>query len=315
MSRLADLSAVAARLAVYPLIRVSAKIGIDAIRVRYIWQALQPLDPLRHDTGGRLPTIDVLIPAHPKDAFALRYALSSAQAGSANPIRRFVVVTLDDAVAELGEKLPTGTEVVSESSVLGELGPWVREHVPPEARGWVIQQCIKILWVLGNDASATLVLDADTILLKPRTWLNERGVQALCVSVERHREYVRHSTRCWPVSEESQSVSYVTHHQLMQTRFLQEMFPDGAASLRRWVAHADFRQPSALSEYHSYGAWVRTFRKADAVCASFKNRGRLLDELLDDENREGAEGVRIALMARYPKLASLSFHSWRSVAS
>ena len=287
---------------------LASRWGLAAVRIRYVWQAMQPLDPM---TGaGPLPEIDVLIPAHPKDLDVLRFAVAAVRRGTRNPIRRIVLVVPDLEVESITAIFGQTCHVLPESRVLESLLPWIREHVPSDWRGWVLQQAIKLLWVRGNDVP-TLVLDSDTVLLKPRTWVAADGRQLLCLSVERHSEYVRHAARCWPLSRAVQASSYVTHHQLMRPDVLVQMFPDGALSLRQWIAAADFSQPSALSEYHCYGAWLREYRPASVAIGSFGNRGRDRDELAAAADGAALDDVIEVLTQRYTDRASLSFHSWR----
>lgn len=300
---------------VHAAVRATSALNADAIRIRYLWQAMQPVDPLRIVLGTeQLPEIDVLIPAHPKDLRVLKYSVAAARRGSSNPVRRVVIVVPDHSVNMVRDALPAGCVVEGEASLLGSLAPWIHEHVPPDWRGWVTQQCIKLLWARGNTDVPTLVLDADTVLLRPRTWVTRDGRQLLCFSAERHLAYVAQAARCWSLTSEAQSMSYVTHHQLMQARHLREMFPEGAASIRAWMEQADFSTSSALSEYHCYGAWLRSRRPDTAVVASFGNRGRKADELPEVPEEELTLVVD-ALALRYSDRVSLSFHSWKSDAA
>lgn len=291
------------------VVRVCAAIGVDVFRIRYAWQAMLPDDPLQQDAA--LPQIDVLIPAHPKDLRVLPYAVASIARGVRNPIRRIVLVVPDEAAAEISAALPSGCEVRPESPLLGELLPWTLSNVPSSWRGWVIQQSIKYIWVLRNDAPV-LVLDADTVLQSRRAWVNADGRQLLCLSAERHRAYVSQASRCWQLSRAAQAVSYVTHHQLMQPDVLRAMFPEGAASLQHWIEAADFSMHAALSEYHCYGAWLRSSAGNRVVLGRFGNRSRAGEELEELALHHDVSAVLDALAQRYPERLSLSFHSWRS---
>lgn len=304
------------RLGLAPLVNavvsLASRGNLDGIRTRYLWQAMQPLDPLLSPGAEQaLPEIDVLIPAHPKDLDVLRFAVAAVRRGTRNPVRRIVLVVPDSEVESIAASFGSSCQVVAEGTVLDSLLPWIREHVPLDWRGWVLQQAIKLLWVRGNDVP-TLVLDSDTLLVKPRTWVDAAGRQLLCISVERHAEYVRHAGRCWPLSRAAQASSYVTHHQLMRPPVLARMFPDGQKSVQQWIEAADFSRASALSEYHCYGAWLREHQPASVAIGSFSNRGRDRDELADASEGKSLDAVLDVLAARYPERASLSFHSWRS---
>lgn len=312
LSSLELLRRLGARPVVNAAVLGSARLGIDSLRLRYAWQAMLDRDPLAGlDPADSLPMIDVLVPAHPKDLRTLPYAVAAAPHGTANPIRRVALVVPDAAVDEIARNVPRHCQVQPEGELLGELQPWLREQVPPQWRGWVLQQCLKLLWVMRNDVP-TLVLDADTILLTPRIWALSDGRQLLCVSAERHAEYVRHASSCWELTSAAQAVSYVTHHQLMQPEVVRTMFPDGLASIQRWIEQADFSRPSALSEYHCYGAWLRTHQPDRVVLGRFGNRGRDGGELDELARTHGIAETLQELTARYPERLSLSFHSWRA---
>ena len=55
--------------------------------------------------------------------------------------------------------------------------------------GWVLAQYLKIWTVATSESEGVLVLDADTLLLSPRIFLDRSGKQILTPSVEFHRTY------------------------------------------------------------------------------------------------------------------------------
>lgn len=287
-------------------------------RIEIAWRLLisrvLPFDPLCEAATDSLPQIDVMIPAHPKDLDVLRYCVAACGRGTRNPISRIVVLVPADSVAQVQLVLGESVTVISEADVLGNLSEWIKEHIPLERQGWVAQQCLKLLWVLGNEQRATLVLDADTVLLRRRTWLDAESRQLLAISAERHEPYVEHADKCWNLHRATQAISYVTHHQLMQPDVVKAMFPDGASSIRQWLSRADFSVQSALSEYHCYGAWIRTNAESRVRLASFSNRGLSKAPVLHSEVDSMQVQAQIQRLAdRHGRAGSASFHSWNRV--
>ncbi len=58
--------------------------------------------------------------------------------------------------------------------------------------GWVIQQLIKLSAAMQSESEATLILDADTLLLTKKTWFTRDKVQLLQVANEYHADFMRH---------------------------------------------------------------------------------------------------------------------------
>jgi hypothetical protein len=164
----------------------------------------------------------------------------------------------------------------------------VEELVPNDRQGWVKQQVLKLAFVARSASEGVLVLDADTILLQPKVWLDGQR-QLLAVADEYHRPYVEHTNRCLGTSCVDEGISWVTHHQLMQPRVVRAMlaviverhgdvahadqgeFLDVDGALEAWIRVGDYTESSAVSEYHMYGAFLRRAEKRNAVLAQWSN--------------------------------------------
>jgi hypothetical protein len=89
--------------------------------------------------------------------------------------------------------------------------------------GWVIQQILKVSFVMNSQAPGVLVIDSDTLLLEPRLWLDDEGNQILTPTWEYHSAYYkflnfRGTSRVRP------KYTFVSHHMLMQPWILREAF-------------------------------------------------------------------------------------------
>jgi hypothetical protein len=266
----------------------------------------QVQDPLAPVSG--LPPISLVIPCHDKDFSTLAYVIESARAASHNPIDEIVLITPTSTQSILQQRFPQAT-VRSDDEILGKaLIDFIRETVPAPRFGWALQQVVKFLAVARSPHDASLILDADTMLLSPTTFLDSDGRQALSYSHEFHRPYAEHTSRFWLERGASLGMSFVTHSQLMQRDIVNEMFPDLENDLKHWLGVASWASPSAVSEYHSYGTWlVNTYPHRAAFAVWGNTTGDW--SVLASTSGDSAEKVH-ALAATYPGARSVSFHSY-----
>lgn len=230
--------------------------------IRKVISLSQPNDPLKLGKAVR-PKIDVAIPCHVKDFQNLPFVINGAVATVSNPIGSIKLVTPGAYADELRARFPE-CQVLEDEQVLGsELMDLIAQMVPPGARGWVTQQVLKYRVALSSAEVGTLILDADTVLLRPRVWVDSRNVQILCVANEYHAPYKQHQRRVF--GGRSSLLSFVTHHQLMKTEALKQMFGSNGHGLVNWLNAADFSEDSALSEFDTYGEWM-VLRKPNEIC-------------------------------------------------
>jgi hypothetical protein len=255
------------------------------LRIRY--EEAQPINPLSIESG--LPSIEVLIPCVARDAAILPLSVASTRTGIANPIGRVVVLApRDDHQALIPQVDDFVRLVADEEQQLSKAFRALEELVPPHRQGWVKQQVLKLAFVARSTSLGVLVLDADTILLQPRVWLYGQR-QLLAVAHEYHLPYLVHTERCLGPHGIDEGVSWVTHHQLMQPRIVRKMLGvilerrglevsaaesdslDVDAALEAWIRHGDFTESSGISEYHTYGAFLRQAEPQNSVVARWSN--------------------------------------------
>jgi hypothetical protein len=129
----------------------------------------------------KFPTIDVLIPFHPKDIGLLPHCLLNVLRNSCNPIGTVRIVTTTKGVTLAQQELKTlqsehalrniNIEVIDEKVFLpaeilntcNSLG---------EGSGWLIQQSIKLWNAVVNQSVPTVVLDSDTIIVQRILWVD-----------------------------------------------------------------------------------------------------------------------------------------------
>jgi hypothetical protein len=266
------------------------------LAMRKIISLAQPTDPL---SKKMLPAIDVAIPCHIKDFHNLHLVIQGAKKNIRNPINNIKLVTPGYLAAELKAKFPD-CSVLTDESVLGpDIRAVINNFVPTERRSWISQQVIKFRVVIDSDTTATLILDADTIMLNPKVWLDHKNSQILCISDEYHLPYKNHQRRMW--GGRNYPLSFVTHHQLMKREVLKEIFGRDGEGLISWIRLADYSEYSPISEYDTYGEWIVLHDPSRVVFSKWNN----YREKINSKNIDYTQ-----IKNQYFKYSSVSFHSY-----
>ncbi len=263
--------------------------------LRQIISLVQLTDPLR---GEDLPTIDVAIPCHMKDFENLPFVIEGARANVRNPIGRIILITPSDFVGVLQSNFPECLVTTDERVLGADLIQAIDEFVIEEKKGWILQQIIKFRIALLNNSRATLILDADTILLRPKIFLDAQGKQILCFAEEYYVKYKGHQeslSRGKPML-----MSFVTHYQLMQSDFVREIFGSHGEGLIEWLKFADYSDSYPLSEYDTYGEWILRNKPNKVAFAKWNNA----PIKIEPENTSYE-----VIKRRYSKYDSISNHS------
>ena len=256
----------------------------------------QPSNPLR---GTILPTIDVAIPCHIKDFDNLPLVIQGAKAGVGNPIGKIELITPEYLSMELQIRFPDCIVSTDESVLGADLVKVINEFVPKERRGWIIQQVIKFRMAIMSEQVATLILDADTVLLSQKIWLNSEGTQILCIANEYHIPYKEHIRKVF--GGHTHLLSFVTHNQLMQRDFVKEIFGQNGEGLIEWVKAADFNESSPISEYETYGEWMLKRKSNQIVFSKWNNVPTII---------KSGDTTYTEIIDNYSKYGSVSNHSY-----
>lgn len=245
--------------------------------------------------------LDVIIPAVEKDLTTLPHTIDGVRQNLLHPIKRiFVVAPESPKIRKVCKAL--NVVFVNEENV----APIARQDIDYVVRGkdrsgWLLQQLIK----LNGDSIATtdnfLILDADTVLIKPQR-LEIGGRCVFFVSDEHHHPYYVTYEKLLGKSPRS-LLSFVCHYMMFNRQtltLLRKTIED--RSHKSWasaiVDAIDKDQTSGFSEYETYGNFV--YGTSPAKVARRYSNNRTL----------GAESV--SDLARYTsksgRFMSLSFH-------
>jgi len=276
----------------------------------------QPINPLR---GARaVPQIDVAVPFVEKDLPALGLVVEGIYSTVANPIANLFLVTPNDAStgrprfsdpkshAELEslQKLFPHVSIRFDRDVLGPyLASQLLDNEQGKPGGWHLQQVLKYQLARTSEQVATLIVDADTVLLSRKVWLDNRGTQLLQFSEEFYQPYMNHFQEYFGLPK-TLPVSYVTHHQLMQTDVVNAMFPT-EQTLLDWVSCGLTDPHLKISEYESYGTYLLARNPKKVAFGTWSNLWSPHLELTQQLALDEQKLVRDLL----PDYCSVSFHS------
>ena len=231
---------------------------------RYLAFTVPPLGQPVEDE--KLPAIRLLWVAHPKDFPVLTHSLESALAHTRNPVATITVVSPEPTQAEGALRHIIPSRISADFRHDNDFVPVeVRSQLDqalPSHGSWATQQLIKVLATMEQQSSATLVIDADTVLLQSKTWLSSGGIQLLYFRGfhnDRYANFLRH----WGFNEIDTMRSFVTHHMLFQPDILRQamMLTFGSLNIERIVEKVigsveALGYPEFCLEYEPYGQLI-----------------------------------------------------------
>lgn len=174
--------------------------------------------------------IDVIIPCVEKDLCTLEYCIHGIRENGVN-IRRIIVIS--------NKHLTNEAEWFNESDYpfsLHDVADALAHHHEPLTQqllqsraGWYYQQLLKLYahFVIPNLSSNVLVLDSDTIFLRPVTFLNEHFAGMYNPSYEHNIPYFQHAQCLIPgFYKFFPQFSGISHHMVFQKSVIQALFKE-----------------------------------------------------------------------------------------
>lgn len=293
------------------------------LSLRALISLAQPIDPLRR--AKALPAIELIIPFVEKDLRALPIVLRAARTKVRNPIALVTLITPRNAEGTGPRFSMPQSQAVLDSVLRGSsdvrvvydqdiLGDTLLSHLDSRFgkgdrnAGWVMQQLIKLSAAHQSQEIGALILDADTVMLSPKTWITGDKRQLLQIANEYHADFMRHVLMYFGVPKKHK-LSFITHHQLMQPEVVQRMFPQGPESLLDWWKSSTDPIGRDLGDYEAYGSFLAHHYPERVAHGSFGNLfSPHLARFMRDLTETGLSPERLI-----PDYCSVSFHSWAQV--
>ena len=173
--------------------------------------------------------IDVVMPCHKKDIETLDLCISSIKKNVKN-IRRIIVVS-EEKLSNNAEWFAESNYPFNKESISNEIFKDNNKTVqylnnPKNRAGWIMKQIFNLYHfrVIPNLSSNILVIDCDTILLKPINFLNEKNGAIFTLSSEYYKPYFKHAKRLIPrFKKVLEKYSGISHHMLFQKAVIEDL--------------------------------------------------------------------------------------------
>lgn len=244
-----------------------------------------------------------MIPTSSKDLAVVEATILSVRRNLRHPLLGITVVTPEenrDSLSRLERIQVLSDEEIVPPEILERAYELIGERA-----GWLIQQMIKLSAPDLFEDSHVYVIDADTVLVRPQSFLARSRTVLLC-SFGYHEPYFDTMERLLPGMLKRPLHSCIAHKMLFTRDVLLELrnvvSPYGNSSWQKAILGAiDPSEHSSFSEYELYGHWLLnrepklTIRRFNYNLALPRDDLRPLEEL---EKRYGR---------RYD---SISFHSY-----
>lgn len=237
--------------------------------------------------------IDVVIACHEKDMDTLELSIAGIKNNVRN-VRRIIVVSakrltnnvewFDEALYPFSKR-DIMLEIFQDTAQAESYMEMKNNRV-----GWIFQQFLKLyaLFVIPDISDNVLIVDSDTIFLKPLECISAEGDALFAVGTEYHKPYFEHGKRLIPgFKRVFLQHSGIVHHNFFQRHIMQDMFAviEQAHGVEAWKAIArcidknDLKLgaiSSCMSEYELYFNFVFSgFYKAKLRPLKWKDIRRL----------------------------------------
>lgn len=204
-------------------------------------------------------TIDVLIPAIEKDLATLPHVIDAVRKYVKHPIREIIIVApRKQRILDLCTK--KGCRFVHEDTVL----PITKKNIHYQSKkwdrsGWLYQQLLK----LGGDKVCSskyyLVIDADTVLIRPHVFKMGNKTVFYCRNWSQN-EYFKTYKKLMGKSRSSRS-SFVTHYMLFKKSKVKQLKQAIESKHKRSWYSAIMKSMNkskqfAFSEFETYGNFL-----------------------------------------------------------
>lgn len=222
------------------------------------------------------------------------------------------IITPDRYVAELEDLMKDQiVKVEKESTYFDEEVLNLLERNFYTRHGWVLQQLLKLKYVMDSQAAGVLLVDSDTLLLEERNWLNNDGSQLLTPTWEYHRPYYEFLDLLG-VSQLEPEFTFVSHHMMMQPKIVVELFhhlgwkdtSDLVGLICSLPTNGD-QSPFSL-DYELYAQYLYNKHPDKVVLGKWSNKSITRNASFDNTDSL----IETAVLDYSGRFASLSFHSY-----
>jgi len=258
--------------------------NIFHLRDRYLWK-IKVFFPIigadisfRKFVTSNIP-IDIVIPTIDKDFEMLDIVLESVRLNIWHPINKIYIVSNENITGILDFCKLHSCYFVNEANIFSYSKNDINYFVNGENRsGWLYQQLLKLALDKYTECDNTLVLDSDTLFLKPKIFLLD-GKTIFDQSDELHYPYfeVFHKLtgfRIKPIA------SFVSHYMLFNKQILAQLKLKIEKNTKLpWdkaiIANTDYSTGAGFSEYETYGNYYKITNRKNMIMNYWFNTSKL----------------------------------------
>jgi hypothetical protein len=181
------------------------------------------------------PPIEILFVSTRKDFEVLPFAVNYAMKATSQHELVGVYIVVPESDVELCQSifLDTNVNIISENQYISDDEFKSISQRFSKRSGWVIQQILKVRFVGNSKSAGVLIVDSDTLLLRPRFWFSLDGSQSLMPTWEYHTPYYVFLNKVG-ISSLRPKYTFVSHHMLMQPEILRK-----ALAAANWNSDSD----------------------------------------------------------------------------
>jgi hypothetical protein len=213
------------------------------------------LDPNMREGLASDVKFDVVIPVAEKDLETLPYAVEGVRKNLMHPIGEIIIVgQKKPRLVQTVEKLHC--RFVDEAALLADLPEFSYELNGVDRSGWLRQQFIKLSFDAISTSEHVLILDADTVFIRPHVML-WKGRTVFNQSSDYHRPYFEVLERILGINHPS-ALSFTAHYvplsRTIITALKRELETKNGCSWYQAILEAvDLEEGAAFSEQDLYG--------------------------------------------------------------
>jgi hypothetical protein len=240
--------------------------------------------PLRKlfNSDGVEPSVEILFVTAGKDIDMLTYSIPAARSSVLSKnINLPVVVLVPETEINRTRALTSRFEEVYVYSedfyVSSDIKIQLRNKFG-DRFGWALQQILKVSYVLKSSHSGVLIVDADTVLIDEKLWLNSHSEQILMPTDEYNVSYYDF-LNSFKLSDVNPKYTFVSHHMLMQPKYLREAYSyAGWETLEILVSNLcayeflNSNSPFCI-EYEAYAQYMIKFHSEKVILTKWANKG------------------------------------------
>jgi hypothetical protein len=220
------------------------------------------------------PVFDIVIPLGPNDVM---YIWPNLQRNRENIVghRNIYIVTKDPSglpADQQEQARANGCTLIDEAIFPFQMSDVIAIHGGVNWRnGWYLQQLLKLYagFVIPDILPRYLVVDADTVFLKPTRFISDDNKCFINVGREYHVPYFEHMKRMHPTFEKQVRYSGISHHMMFERDYVADMMRlveehhNGKIFWRVFLEEVTDIMGSGASEYEMYFNYMIRYHGAD----------------------------------------------------